>query len=264
MMHTTPKGRSIAITSGKGGVGKTSIAANLAWALTKAGNMVLVLDADLGLANIDIMMNLHPTATLHEAFIGELPLDEVIMHTPQGFDVLPAGSGLPEYSRLTSDVRLQLHDFINELCRRYDYVLLDTGAGISDIVMYTASLAQEVVIIATPEPTSFADAYATLKVMATQHQRSHFSLIMNQVSTQQEGRALAEQLQHIADRFLGERAGQPVTINYLGEIPHDAAVPKSVRERRLLLEGHPNVPAAKALIQIATAMDHAAQPVGRV
>ena len=145
--------RIIAITSGKGGVGKTFVSANLAAALTRRGQRVLVLDADLGLANLDVVLNLHPKITLHDVFTGKATLNDAVIQAPGGFNVLLAGSGMVEYSRLTPEVRNQFLTVIQELTPQYDVVLLDTGAGISDVVLFSISLASEVLVVATPEPT---------------------------------------------------------------------------------------------------------------
>ncbi|MBP6270194.1 MAG: AAA family ATPase, partial [Rhizobacter sp.] len=163
--------RTMAVTSGKGGVGKTFISANLAAALSRRGERVLVLDADLGLANLDVVLNLHPKITLHDVFTGKAELEEAILPAPGGFSVLLAGSGMVEYSRLTSEVRDQLLAIIDKVKPRFDYILLDTGAGISDVVLFAVSLADQVLVVATPEPTSMTDAYATIKVLATQQSR---------------------------------------------------------------------------------------------
>src|SRR5438445_12557546 len=157
---TKRRARIVALTSGKGGVGKTFLAANLAAALARRGLRVLVLDADLGLANLDVVLNLHPKITLHDVFTGTRHLEDAILPAPGGFSVLLAGSGLVEYSRLTPQVRDQLMGVIEKVAPRFDRILIDTGAGISDVVLYAVSLADEVLIVATSEPTSLPDAYA--------------------------------------------------------------------------------------------------------
>lgn len=254
---TLPKGRAriMAVTSGKGGVGKTFVSANLAAALARRGERVLVLDADLGLANLDVVLNLHPKLTLHDVFTGSTTLEEAILPAPGGFSVLLAGSGLVEYSRLTSEVRDQLEKIIATIAPRYDWILLDTGAGISDVVLYAVSLADEVLVLATPEPTSMTDAYATIKVLATLQARRSIRLVVNQVSQAGEGRAIRNQLQLVIDRFVApliETLAEPLKLDLLGEIPIDPFVREAVQRRRLLLESTPGCPAAHALEGIAT------------
>ena len=248
------RARILAVTSGKGGVGKTFLSANLAAALARLGRRVLVLDADLGLANLDVVLNLHPKITLHDVFTGKVDLEDAILPAPGGFSVLLAGSGLVEYSRLTPEVRDQLLRIIDTLAPRYDHVLIDTGAGISDVVLYAVSLADDVLVIATPEPTSMTDAYATIKVLATQQQRKKIMLVVNQVGRSGEGRAIRGQLQLVVDRFvtpmLAPGSAAP-SLELFGEVPLDPAVRESVQKRRLLLELLPGSAAAKAVEAIA-------------
>ena len=240
-----------AITSGKGGVGKTLVAANLAAAQARAGQRVLVLDADLGLANLDVVLNLSARVTLHDVFTGKATLDEALQPAPGGFSVLLAGSGLVEYSRMTPEVRDKLLDVIAQVRPRFDQVLLDTGAGISDVVLFTVSLADEVLIVATPEPTSLTDAYATVKVLATTQPARPMRLLVNQVQKAGEGRAVATQLQQVVDRFVSPGLAAPVRLLPLGEVPLDAAVRTSVQRRQLLMDALPGSPAAVALAAAA-------------
>src|SRR5574344_1782067 len=236
----------IAITSGKGGVGKTFISANLAAALTRHGLKVLVLDADLGLANLDVVLNLHPKITLHDVFTGRASLEEAVIEAPGGFSVLLAGSGMVEYSRLTPEVRNQFINVLQTLTPRFDVVLLDTGAGISDAVLFSVSLAAEVLIVATPEPTSLTDAYAAIKVLATQQKRQHLRLVVNQAARAGDGRAITSQLQQVLNRFVTTETGRPVRLLHLGDIPADNAVREAVMRRQLLLQGAPGSPASLA------------------
>ncbi len=248
------RARIMAVTSGKGGVGKTFLAANLAAALAARGERVLVLDADLGLANLDVVLNLFPKITLHDVFTGAAALDDAILDAPGGFSVLLAGSGLVEYSRLTPEVRTQLENIIETIAPRYDRILLDTGAGISDVVLYAVSLADEVLVLATPEPTSMTDAYATIKVLATQQNRRAIRLVVNQVSQNGEGRAIRNQLQLVLDRFVLphiEALAEPLKLDLLGEIPSDSSVREAVQKRCLLVETMPGSLAARAVIGIA-------------
>jgi flagellar biosynthesis protein FlhG len=247
-----PSPRIMAVTSGKGGVGKTFVSANLAAALARGGRKVLVLDADLGLANLDVVLNLQPKITLHDVFTGKHTLKEAILPAPGGFSVLLAGSGMVEYSRMTSEVRENLQRVISEVEPLFDHVLLDTGAGISDVVLYTVSLAGEVLVVATPEPTSMTDAYATIKVLATTQGRRRVHLIVNQTRKPGEGRAVRQQLQQVIDRYVNPGLSSPVHLNLLGDVPADAAVRQAVLSRQLLMNSSPGTPAAVALVAAAT------------
>lgn len=251
------KGRVIAITSGKGGVGKTFLSANLAAALTRRGLRVLVLDADLGLANLDVVLNLYPKLTLHDVFTGKCALDDAILKAPGGFSVLLAGSGMVEYSRLTPEVREEFLRLMGRVVPRFDVVLLDTGAGISDVVLFALSLASEILLVATPEPTSLTDAYATIKVLATQQQRRLVRIIVNQAARPGDGRAITAQLQAVLNRFVGsESAGSntnppAIRLVHMGDIPVDKSVKDAIMRRQLLLLHNPGCPASLAVGQIA-------------
>lgn len=242
----------IAVTSGKGGVGKTFISANLAAALTRQGLRVLVLDADLGLANLDVVLNLYPKVTLHDVFTGRAALEDAIVAAPGGFHVLLAGSGMVEYSRLTPEVRNQLIHTIDTLAPRYDVVLLDTGAGISDVVLFSLSLASEILVVATPEPTSLTDAYAAMKVLVTQQKRHSMRLVINQAARAGDGRAITGQLQQVLNRFVSTESGMPMRLIHMGDIPADQAVRDAVMRRQLLMQSTPACPAALAIAQLAT------------
>lgn len=244
--------RTMAITSGKGGVGKTFFSANLACALARLGKKVLVLDADLGLANLDVVLNLYPKITLHDVFTGKATMEEAILPAPGGFSVLLAGSGLVEYSRLTPEVRDRLLDIIKEVSPRFDVLLLDTGAGISDVVLFAISMATEVVVVATPEPTSMTDAYATIKVLAAQQGREKVHLVVNQVTRPGEGRIIGQQLQQVVTRFVRTPTDTIPQLDVLGDIPQDSNVRDAVRRRALLMENMPGSPAAISVMQIAT------------
>ncbi len=257
----TAKGKVVAITSGKGGVGKTFVSANLAAALTRRGLKVLVLDADLGLANLDVVLNLYPKITLHDVFTGKSTLEDAILKAPGGFSVILAGSGMVEYSRLTPEVREDFLKLMRDIVPRFDVVLLDTGAGISDVVLFAVSLASEVLLVATPEPTSLTDAYATIKVLAAQQQRQQIRMIINQSTRPGDGKNITAQLQQVLNRFLGQAAakaagpdGVPaptVRLIHMGDIPADQAVKDAVMRRQLLLTHTPGSAAAQAVGQIA-------------
>lgn len=252
-VRTRPQQRAriIAITSGKGGVGKTFVSANLAAALTRHGLKVLVLDADLGLANLDVVLNLFPKITLHDVFTGKADLEDALLASPGGFSVLLAGSGMVEYSHLTPEIRAKFLQVVESMAPRFDVILLDTGAGISDVVLFSVSMADEVMIVATPEPTSLTDAYAAIKVLATQQKRQHMRLIINQAARPGDGRAITGQLQQVLNRFVTTEDGQPVRLLHMGDIPADPAVRESVMRRQLLLQATPGCAAALSVAQLA-------------
>ncbi|MEI8169169.1 MAG: MinD/ParA family protein [Rhodoferax sp.] len=246
-----PLGKVLAVTSGKGGVGKTFVSANLAAALAKRGHRVLVLDADLGLANLDVVLNLYPKLTLHDVFTGKAKLEEAIVRAPGGFSVLLAGSGMVEYSRLTPEVRDDFLRIMGGLIPHYDIVLLDTGAGISDVVLFAVSLASEVIVVATPEPTSLTDAYATIKVLVAQQKRQNIRMVINQTARLGDGRAITTQLQQVLDRFVKTEPGRPLRLIHMGDIPSDPSVRQAVMRRQLLMQSTPGCPAALAISQLA-------------
>ena len=249
--HTGKRAHITAVTSGKGGVGKTFVSANLAAALARLGKRVLVLDADLGLANLDVVLNLFPKITLHDVFTGKHPLLQAILPAPGGFSVLLAGSGMVEYSRMTPQVREQLQAVIEQVTPMFDHVLLDTGAGISDVVLYTVSLAHDVLVVATPEPTSLTDAYATIKVLANVQGRRAIRLVVNQTQKPSDGRNVRNQLQQVVDRYVNPVLESPLHIELLGEVPADAAVREAVQGRYLMLLRAPGAPAAAGIGAVA-------------
>ena len=245
----------VAVTSGKGGVGKTFFSANLACALAKRGKRVLVLDADLGLANLDVVLNLHPKVTLNEVLAGKATVQAAVQQVPGGFSVLLAGSGKAEYSQLTPSVQDGFLRIIAELSPQFDVLLLDTGAGLSDMVLFAVSLASEVLVVATPEPTSLTDAYATIKVLVGEQQRDRVQLVVNQAVRLGDGRAITTQLQQVLDRFVVSEPGQVMRLMHLGDIPSDPLVRQAVMRRQLILQSMPGCPASLAILQIATKLD---------
>jgi flagellar biosynthesis protein FlhG len=256
MADEAKRARRIAIISGKGGVGKTVITANLAAALSLLGRRILVVDADLGLANLDILLGLNPRLTLNDVLRGICSPEEVLLQTAQGFDFLPAGSGLPEGSVYTSAFAEHFESILGSLDSRYDAILFDAGAGVGDVVLYFADLAQDILLVVTPEPTSLMDAYATIKILHQLHQRNEFLLIVNQAksdSSAQIGAAVAHHLQNVISKFLGSQ--NPIRLELIGCIPQDPAIPHSIRQRQLLRETNPHAPSTGRIYHLAEFLD---------
>lgn len=236
----------ICITSGKGGVGKTNIVANLAFALCRQGKRVMILDADLGLANIDILLGLAPKYTIRHVFSGEKTISEILVEGPGGMRIMPASSGVQELTELSESQKLFLLNELDGLRSSIDIMFIDTGAGISSNVVYFNLAAQERVIVATPEPTSIADAYALIKVLFTRHDTKRFSVLVNQAHTPSEAQQVFKKLAMVADRFLGS-----LSLDYWGFIPYDANVPRAVRQQRAVVELYPEASSSKQFRDLA-------------
>ncbi|MBT5026862.1 MAG: MinD/ParA family protein [Nitrospinaceae bacterium] len=226
--------RVLAVSSGKGGVGKTNFVANLAYALSKRGKKVLVVDADLGLNNIDILLGLTPQKHIGHVLAGECSIEDIILRGPADIHVLPAGDGLQELTQLQSEKKMLLMDELDRVSHGYDFLIFDTGAGISTNVTYFCSAAHETLLIATTEPTSLTDVYALIKTLHNKHAQKNFRMIINSVSSEREAQGVYRNLTAVTDRFL---AG--VSIEYLGYILQDPNVPKAVRQQKAFLELYP-------------------------
>ncbi len=236
----------LCFSSGKGGVGKTSIVTNLAIAMAQKGKKVLVLDADLGLANVDVMLGITPKYSIQHVFSGERTLSDVIMEGPGGIRLLPASSGIQELCNLNDSEKLFLLNEFDSLEEPLDVMLIDNSAGISDTVMYFNMAAQNRVIILTPEPTSITDAYALIKVLSKRYLVKEFSIVVNWTNSRQEAHKIFRQLTAVADRFLGF-----LSFHFLGYIPKDTSIPKSVRQQRPALELFPDSKASQGIRQLA-------------
>ncbi|MFQ5449144.1 MAG: MinD/ParA family protein [Nitrospinaceae bacterium] len=226
--------RVLAVGSGKGGVGKTNIVANLAYALSKRGKKVLVVDADLGLNNIDILLGLTPRFHIGHVLSGEKNVEDIIVQGPADIRVLPAGDGLQELTQLENEKKMILMDELDRVSREYDYLIFDTGAGISTNVTYFCSAAHEIILVATTEPTSLTDVYALIKVLHLKHAQKHFRLIINVVDSEREAQAVFRKLAAVTDKFL-----QEISVEYLGFILSDPNVPKAVRRQKAFMELYP-------------------------
>ncbi len=231
--HSDPP-RVIAVTSGKGGVGKTNIVTNLAYSLARKGKKVLVLDADLNLANVDVLLGLTPKFNLHHVLLGEKRLRDILVTAPGGFQILPASSGIMELAELSEEQKLFFLSEISALGNIIDVMLIDTAAGINNNVIYFTLAAQEKVVVLTPEPTSLTDAYAMIKVLSSLHDVKRFRILVNSARTEKEAVAVFRQLTLVADRFLGS-----LSLDYLGFLPYDSKLPQSVRAQRLVVDMSP-------------------------
>jgi flagellar biosynthesis protein FlhG len=238
--------RVIAVGSGKGGVGKSNVVINLAVALDRLGLRTLIMDADLGLANIDVLLGLTPKYNMSHVLSGQKRLDEVLVDGPGGVKVMPASSGVQELTKLTDDQKLLFLELLEGLETDIDVLLIDTGAGISDTVLYFNLAAHERIIIVTPEPTSLTDAYALIKVLYSKHSERHFRILVNSAPDEPSGKSVFAKLSKVADHFL-----DGLSLDYLGTIPHDKSVTRSVLQQRPVLEAFPEAPASKAFLQVA-------------
>ncbi len=237
--------RVIAVTSGKGGVGKTNISANLAHLLTKMKKKVLVLDADVGLANIDVILGLTPQFNLYHVLTGEKTLNEVIVQGPGGFMILPSASGIQEMSDLSKGHKLTLIDEIKSLQEKLDFMLIDTGAGIAGNVMYFNMAAQEIIVVTSPEPTAITDAYAMIKVLNQRHAKERFRVLVNMVKSEEEAREVFARLNQATSHFLN------VTVEYLGHVLQDDHITNAVRKQKPFVSLFPNSPASRCLQTLA-------------
>lgn len=238
--------RVISVTSGKGGVGKTNIVGNLAVAFARMGKKVLIFDADLGLANIDIIFGLSPAYHMGHVIDGEKSLQEVMVEGPEGIRILPAGSGIAELTHLTEGQKLNLLSEFEALDEKLDIFLIDTGAGISSNVIYFNLAADECIIVVTDEPTSITDAYAMIKVMFTQHGTKHFKLLVNMVKDSMAAKSVYENLSYVADRFLNG-----VLLEYIGYIPGDELMKKAVLSRKPIMSLYPGAESSKQFNKLA-------------
>ena len=237
-----------AITSGKGGVGKTNVVANLAAALAQRKKRVMVIDADLGLANLALFLGVRPANTLADFFTGLVALNEIIISNRNGILLLPGACGVREITSLRHDQKIALLTELDALSHEVDLVLVDTGSGISDAVTYFATSAQEIVVVVTPEPSSMNDAYALIKVLAFAHHEKRFRILANNVSGEAEALHMFDALSRSALRFLN------ASLDFFGWVPRDPQLIRAVARSQMVVTEASDAPSAKAFAVMAERM----------
>ncbi len=244
------KPRLFCLTSGKGGVGKTSLAVNLAFALADSDRRVLIVDGDLGLANVDVLLGLPVQATIRDILDcqGD-PLDTVVYLSPN-LGILPAASGVPELAILGPEEQAELAQVLSAIARHFHYVIVDTAAGIGPAVLWFNTMVDHILVVATPDPTSMTDAYALIKVLSQQYGRHLFHILVNQVQNDQEARQTFNTLSQVARKFL------QVSLQYLGAVPLEAAVRVAIREQVPFLRLSPRGRASQAVRALAARLHH--------
>ena len=244
-MQDNQKIKVIAISGGKGGVGKTNVTLNAAVALGKQGKRVLVLDADLGLANVDVMLGLRVQRNLSHVLSGECDIDDIIIDGPAGIKIIPATSGSQSMVDLKPTEHAGLIRAFSEMQTKFDVLIIDTAAGISDMVLSFTRAAQDVVLVVCDEPTSITDCYALMKLLSRDHSVYKFKVVANMIRNNKEGQQLFSKLLTVTDRFLD------VTLELVGVIPFDENIRKSVRKQQVIVEAFPDSPAAIAFNEFA-------------
>jgi len=248
-MSSTRPVQVIAVTGGKGGVGKSNISVNLSIALAEMRRRVVLLDADLGLANIDVLLGLKAEKNLADVLSGEVSLEDVMVTGPAGIKVVPASSGIQQMAALGPQEHAALIHAFSELSHQLDVLVVDTAAGISDTVVSFVRASQEVVVVVCDEPSSITDAYALIKLLNKEHDMFRFRVVANMTRSAQEGQALFNKLNMVCERFLD------VSLQYVGHVPFDENVRKAVQRQKPILEYAPNCKAAMAIRKIAEQVD---------
>lgn len=242
--------RVIAVTSGKGGVGKTNLSVNIGVAMAKAGRRVAILDADMGLANVDILLGMFPEFNLSHVLNGEKSLKDIMMTGPGGLKIIPASSGIQRMSDLSSAEQAGLIHAFSEIGNELDVLIVDTAAGISGSVVNFARACQEIIVVVCDEPTSLADAYAYIKLLNRDYKLNSFHIVTNMVQSAEHGQALFNKLSKVTDRYLD------VLLQFVGAVPQDDYLKKSVQKQTPVVEAFPQSKSALAIKNLARKIDH--------
>jgi flagellar biosynthesis protein FlhG len=248
--------RVIAVTGGKGGVGKTSISANLGVAFAELGRRVMLLDADLGLANLDVILGLHAERNLSHVMKGECSLEDILVTGPKGMQVVPGASGIQRMAEMSPAENAGLIHAFSEVANKVDVLLIDTAAGISDLVISFSRAAQEQIVVVCDEPASITDAYAIIKLLNREYGVSRFRILANMVKSVQEGRDLYNKMCRVTDQYLD------VMLNYMGSIPYDEQLRKAVKSQKPVVEAYPRSRVAQAFKNLAKKADNWPVPSG--
>lgn len=248
--------RAIAVTGGKGGVGKTNVSVNLGVAAAEMGKKVMLLDADLGLANIDVVLGLHPEYDLSHVMRGERNLGEVLVEGPAGMKVIPGASGVQSLAELSPAEHTGLIRAFSEVAGDTELMIIDTAAGISDTVLSFSRASHEIVVVVCDEPASITDAYAIIKLLHRDYGHQRFRILANMVRSAQEGRELYNKMCRVTDRYLD------VTLGFMGAVPFDDSLRKAVRSQRPVVQAFPRSRVAQVFRNLAKKIDTWPQPGG--
>ncbi|MEW6065659.1 chromosome partitioning ATPase [Desulforamulus profundi] len=238
--------RVIAVTSGKGGVGKSNLVVNLAVELNRRGYRVAIFDADLGMANAEVLLGIVPKYTLYDYLFNGKSIDEILASSPQGIEIISGGSGFVELANLDHQARKRLGRGLQELDRKFDFVLVDTGAGISRTVLGFVAAADEVIVVITPEPTSLTDAYGLIKVLSKYNVHNEMMVVVNRATDEREAQRTYQSMESATGQFLQVRL-----IN-LGYLPEDSTVVQAVKHQQPFIKMAPAAPASQNLAKIAS------------
>ena len=239
----------VAVTGGKGGVGKTNVSVNLGFALTLLDRRVTLLDADLGLANVDVLLGLKPRHTLFDVLSGSCSMRDVVIDGPANLKIVPAASGLQEMVNLGPTKHAGIINAFSEIAHNLDVLLIDTAAGISDEVVNFLCAAQEVMVVVCNEPTSITDAYALIKLLSEEYGLNKVRIVANMVRDDNEGRELFATLEMVADRFLD------IALLYVGCVPMDDQLRRAVQKQRAVVELYPKAKSSMAFKHLAQVVD---------